>query len=198
MAFNISQIKTALKDGGARPTLFKVSSLDTDGKTDRTYHVRSTQLPGSNLGILTTNWRGRPVKFPGVRTFDPWTVTMLNDDGKHRSNIFMWMKRLAGDDDGVRTAFLGPYDTADYVDLSVTQIGKDGNDTYKYELINCFPIALGDIGLDWATEGFQEYTVTWRFDYLKAYQIKTAVKQDNTGSGSGSSKKTVPTAHIGG
>ena len=184
MAFNVTQIKTALRQGGARPALFKVSSLDENGSTERTYHVRSTQLPGSNLGILTTNWRGRPVKFPGVRTYDPWTVTMLNDDGEHRTNISVWMEGMAGQNDGTRDEIYGGYDTSSYKDLTVTQIGKDGTDTYKYTLINCFPVAMGEIGLDWATEGFQEYTVTWRYDYFTATQLSS----DGTSSA---------TAHVG-
>ena len=180
MAFNVSQIKTALAKGGARPTLFKVSSLDTDGKTERTYHVRSAQLPGTNVGVLTTNCRGRPVKFPGVRTYDPWTVTMLNDDGEHRSNIFLWMKRLAGGNDGERTSLVGEYDTSDYKDITVTQMGKNGKDVYKYKLVKCFPVAMGDIGLDWGTEGFQEYTVTWRYDYFEAYDLNSTVQTSHT------------------
>ena len=196
MAFNVSQIKTALAEGGARPALFKVSSLDRDGTTERTYHVRSTQLPGSNIGILTTNYRGRPVKFPGVRTYDPWTVTMLNDDGDHRFDIFTWMEKMAGKNDGIRGEAQGPFDTADYKDLTVTQIGKDGSDTYKYTLVNCFPVAMGEIGLDWATEGFQEYTVTWRYDYFTATQLKVAASSSGSGSG-GAASTSSTTAHLG-
>ena len=196
MAFNVSQIKTALAEGGARPALFKVSSLDHDGTTERTYHVRSTQLPGSNIGILTTNYRGRPVKFPGVRTYDPWTVTMLNDDGEHRSDIYNWMENMAGMNNNTRSESAGPYNTADYKDLTVTQIGKDGSDTYKYTLINCFPVAMGEIGLDWATEGFQEYTVTWRYDYFTATQLKVAASSSGSGSG-GAASTSGATAHLG-
>ncbi len=180
MAFNVSQIKTALSKGGARPTLFKVSSLDYDATTERTYHVRSTQLPGTNVGVLTTNWRGRPVKFPGVRTYDPWTVTMLNDDGDHRASIFEWMQSMAGKSNGDRTEAQGGYGPGDYHDISVTQIGKDGSDVYKYKLIQCFPVAMGDIGLDWGTEGFQEYTVTWRYDYFEAYDLNSTQQSSHT------------------
>lgn len=184
MAFNVSQIKTALAKGGARPALFKVSSLDRNGTTDRTYHVRSTQLPGTNIGVLTTNWRGRPVKFPGVRSYDPWTVTMLNDDGEHREDIFKWMQMMSGDADGSRNlndSKNGEYSTTDYKDLSVTQLGKVGDDIYRYTLVNCFPIAMGDIALDWGTEGFQEYTVTWRYDYLKVFDLSQEKPETHAG-----------------
>ena len=181
MAFNVSQIKTALAEGGARPALFKVSSLDRGGVVERTYHVRSTQLPGTNVGVLTTNWRGRPVKFPGVRTYDPWTVTMLNDDGEYRVKIFEWIESMAGEASGARSITNGGHGTGDYKDLTVTQLGKDGSDIYKYTLVNCFPVAMGDIALDWGTEGFQEYTVTYRYDYFKAFDLSQKKISEHVG-----------------
>ena len=186
MSFNISQIKSTLAKGGARPTLFKLSSIRQSASTadavagDMTYHVRATTLPGSNLGVLTTNWRGRAVKFPGVRTYDPWTVTILNDDGEYRTELFDWMQQMAGKNDGQRDATHGAFNDEDhYKDFSVYQLSKAGDVTRQYKMVNAFPVAMGDIGLDWATEGFQEYTVTWRYDYFEAYSW----------SGSGSSAR---------
>ena len=166
MAFTVSEIKTALSKGGARPSLFEISGLSTGAP--QMYYIRGGQLPGSNLGVLTTNWRGRPVKYPGVKTYDPWTATILNDDGAFRTEIYDWIQRMSGDHLNVRSgavgAHLGKFVTTDYKDITIKQLGKQGNTTFTYTLQNAFPTALGDIALDWGTEGFQEYSVTFRYD----------------------------------
>jgi hypothetical protein len=48
----------------------------------------------------------------------------------------------------------------------VTQLKKDGTKTITYKLIQAWPVNISDIALDWGTEGFQEFTVTWRYDYF--------------------------------
>lgn len=74
-----------LKGGGARPNRFEVvidfpafaATSDTIRKT--AFLVQSTQIPGSNLGVMEVMFRGRPLKLPGDRTFDDWECTFYND-----------------------------------------------------------------------------------------------------------------------
>lgn len=75
---------------------------------------------------------------------------------------------MAGMIDGARDATYGPYNktTSDYRDLSVSQLTKEGKKTITYKLIQAWPVNISDIALDWGTEGFQEFTVTWRYDYF--------------------------------
>ena len=75
---------------------------------------------------------------------------------------------MAGAIDGSRTSVYGPFNkkASDYRDLSVTQLKKDGEKTITYKLIQAWPVNISDIALDWGTEGFQEFTVTWRYDYF--------------------------------
>jgi hypothetical protein len=178
MSFSVDKIRSAIKHGGARPTLFEVSLGTSSFTKDHSYLVRSAQFPGTNLNVIPVNYRGRPIKLAGTKQFDPWTMTMMNDEGSFRSYIVDYIKQMSGKEDGERTAIFGGYKSSatpttasennDYIQLSIKQLHKDGtsDDTSTYTLINAFPTSLGEIALDWGTEGFQEYTVTWRYDYF--------------------------------
>ena len=190
MAFSVDEIRSALKNGGARPTLFEVSMGTKSFTSDHQYMVRSGQLPGTNLNVIPVNWRGRPLKLAGVKTFDPWTMTMMNDEGSFRKYIVEYIKNMSGDEVGSRSAEQGGYkygtsgsvsDKNDYINLEVKQLHKDGtSDSNVYTLKNAFPISLGDITLDWGAEGFQEYTVTWRYDYFEAYDLNSTQQSSHT------------------
>ena len=164
--FNVNDIKTALVDGGARPTLVEIGG-SFEG-TNFLLHCRAASLPGSNINVIPVNYRGRAIKLPGVRTYDVWNTTFLNDDGEIRHLLIQWMRQMAGMIDGARDATYGPYNktTSDYRDLSVSQLTKEGKKTITYKLIQAWPVNISDIALDWGTEGFQEFTVTWRYDYF--------------------------------
>ena len=41
--------------------------------------VKAAEIPASNLGNIPVPYRGRVLPVAGDRTFDPWTVTVIND-----------------------------------------------------------------------------------------------------------------------
>ena len=164
MAFSVTELKTALASGGARPTLFTITGGAIKAKDE--YMIRSGQLPGHNINVIPINWRGRATKLAGYRTYDPWTITILNDNGTLRKNIVDTMEELAGKRTNERNADYGAHKTTNYKNYTVTQLNKDGSKGNTYVLVNAFPISVGDLALDWGTEGFQEYTITFRYDYF--------------------------------
>ena len=183
--FNVNDIKTALEEGGARPTLFEISgNFGGTGssaaiKQKFLSHCRAASLPGANINVIPVNYRGRAIKLPGVRTYDVWNTTFLNDDGEIRHTLIQWMRNMAGAINGTRTITFGAYDTDHYVDLNVSQLGKDGEVFMTYKLKGAWPVNISDIALDWGTEGFQEFTVTWRYDYF----LETADDTNNLAPG---------------
>ena len=42
-------------------------------------YARQYGLPAANVGLIEVPFRGRQLKVAGDRTFDTWTVTILND-----------------------------------------------------------------------------------------------------------------------
>ena len=97
MAKSISDFKSYLKKGGARPNLFLVrlnfpndlasiadiQSVNGSSSGNLTaqaeFLVKTAQIPASNIGTIEVPYRGRMLKVAGDRTFEPWSVTVIND-----------------------------------------------------------------------------------------------------------------------
>ena len=45
------------------------------------FTVRAANLPSSQIGVIEVPFRGRTLKIAGDRTFEPWTITIMNDSG---------------------------------------------------------------------------------------------------------------------
>ena len=177
MAFTVSSFKSALSraGGGARPALFKVTidhsaypgeSLDSN----ETILVKAASIPPANIAPLAVNYHGRAYKWTGMRTFDNWTTTILNDESfSIRNKISEWMRDISGKMNGERSNSFGdPTSTGGtYLDgnATVTQLTTDGDDAQTYKFYNLWPTELSEIAVDWSSDMIQEYTVTWCYDY---------------------------------
>ena len=174
MAFSVTSFKTNLQTGGggARPSLYTV---DINGPSTYSFSgnsnilVKAAAIPASTIAPLTTNYMGRAIKMPGFRTFDTWTVTVLNDeDMSARETIMKWMRAIAGTLQGNRDGTSGgPANslTKSEGDATVTQMGVKGTATQTWKVHQMWPTELGEIGLDWSSDAIEEYTVAFAFDY---------------------------------
>ena len=194
MAFTPSDFKTKLSKagGGARPSLYKVKinySVDTSFSvlSPQNLLVKAAAMPGSTIAPLAVNYAGRAYKWLGFRTYDNWTVTVINDeDFAIRNKMMEWMRYLAGEMDGDRgptygdpTLSMGGYFDGD---ATVTQLGTDGTDKASYKMHNLWPTELGEIAVDWSSDAIQEYTIGFAYDYWGS----------GTGSSSSNSIKPPP------
>ena len=82
---NINEFKSRLRGGGARANQFKVTlpfpGYSAVGGETATlaFLCNATSIPGQNLGTVPVNFRGRILNLVGDRTFNPWSITVLND-----------------------------------------------------------------------------------------------------------------------
>lgn len=163
MAFNVNAFKGELSGGGARPSLFEVN-ITGQGVPDTRFHARATSIPQSTLGTIIVPYFGRQIKLAGNRTFDDWTVTILNDeDFEIRKAMEAWSNSINSHIDNTQTA--GP-DKAGYQGTAeVIQYGKDGNQLETYKFTGIYPVAVAPIDLTWEAEAIEEYTVTFAYDW---------------------------------
>tara|TARA_Y100000004_G_scaffold33552_1_gene35682 strand:- start:1993 stop:2565 length:573 start_codon:yes stop_codon:yes gene_type:complete len=172
MAFTLTDFKSNLfaanVSGGARPSLFKITISDSSNEyslnSTESILVKAANIPAANIAALPVNYAGRAYKMTGFRTYDPWTVTIINDENFDiRVKIMDWMTRLAGDLDGTRSTYFGQTNTSG--EATVTQVDANGNDVHTYKFYNLWPTELGEIALDWSSDAIEEYTCTWAYDY---------------------------------
>ena len=173
---NITEFRSRLAGGGARSNLFEVEitfpSLAIDERlvTDKVpFMVKAAQIPASNLGNIPVPYRGRVLPVAGDRTFDPWTVTVINDtDFQIRDAMEKWSNSI----NDLQTA-QGTINPEDYqTSAKVKQLSREGvnpGDPEKtlrtYNFVGIYPNTVSDIALDFgATDQIEEFQVT--FNYL--------------------------------
>ena len=179
MAFKVTDFKSNLKGGGARPSLFYAdldaafTKLGIPFPNKSQFLIKGTTIPASTLGTYEVFFHGKSVKVAGDRTFDTWDTTIINDeDFGIRHAIENWMELISNHklntrDTSITSKLEG--ENADYKQtLSVTQFGKSGKGLRKYDFLGAFPTALSTINLDWGTADIEEYTCTWTYDRWRA------------------------------
>ena len=194
MAFSPTKFRTALSSGGgtARPSLYKIKINDFKGtlalSDTETLLVKAASLPASNIAPLAVNYAGRAYKWQGFRTYDNWSVTVINDeDFSIRNKMMQWMRWISGQMDGERNANFGPpalgtagggwFDG----DATVTQVGTDGDDRESYKMFSLWPTELGEIAVDWSSDAIQEYTIGFAYDFFTKGSAGSASSTENIG-----------------
>ena len=178
-ARTIENFRSKLTGGGARSNLFEVDMTYPDGISEKIgdaindgqFLIKAAEIPAANIGNIPVPYRGRILPVAGDRTFDPWTITVINDtDFSIRNAMEQWSNFI----NDIQTN-QGSADPASYqTNATVKQLSRDGGTsgdsddipilrTYKFEGI--YPNSVSSIPLDYgATDQIQEFQVT--FNYL--------------------------------
>ena len=172
--FNVNKFKASLKQGGARPSLFKVifdyPSGIPDPPTKASFLVKATTIPASTIGSYDVFYHGKAIHVAGDRSFDTWDTTIINDeDFGIRNSLENWMNSISNHKLNTRNKEtfrdMGEGDTAKYKKtLKVTQFSKSGKKLRTYSFLGAWPSALSTINLDWSTSEIEEFTCTWMYD----------------------------------
>ena len=107
MAFAVSEFKSNLKQGGARPSLFSVSlnypaTLKPSAKSE--FLIKNATIPTSTIGTYDVHFHGKAIKVAGDRTFDTWDTTIINDeDFGIRNALEQWMNSIASQELNIRS-----------------------------------------------------------------------------------------------
>jgi hypothetical protein len=183
---NLQGFKTRLKGGGARPNLFEVSiptfptavteSSQANWNVSRNNELRflckAAQLPASTVAEVPVPFRGRILKVAGDRTFEPWTITIINDENfRMRSSFEAWMNTIS--DLSHATGVTNP--SSYMTDAYVYQLGRgaaknavthsEGNLNQSilrsYKFLDVFPTEVSSIDLSYdSSDTIEEFSVT--------------------------------------
>ena len=169
----LSDFKAKMTGGGARPNLFEVvlqfpisAPTDTDTLQKSRFLVKAAALPASNIGPVEVPFRGRVLKLAGDRTFDTWTITVLNDtDFAIRSAFEKWMNSMNKMEDAT-----GTQDPAFYQsDAYVYQLDRDGSTLRNYRFHDIFPNNISSMDLNYeSTDTIHEFTVEMQVQWWEA------------------------------
>jgi len=204
----ITDFKSRLAGGGARPNLFEVTipsfPVSAAGANwaslseDFQFLCKTAALPASNIAPIDVPFRGRILKVAGDRTFDTWTVTIINDENfKLRSAFEIWMNSISKLDNNTGATNPNSYMT----NAVVHQLGRGGNlgkestsnsnaasgsairPLRTYQFYGIFPTNVAPIDLSYeSTDTIEEYTVEFQVQYWTAGNAQdTGGATDQTG-----------------
>ena len=203
MARGISEFKTKLINGGARPNLFLVrlnfpttlGEIADIGPIDASttiteraeFLVKTAQLPASTIGTIDVPFRGRMLKVAGDRTFEPWSVTVINDgEFGIRKAFETWSRGINALTENVSQLGYGDDNPGYCVDLEVFQLSRDGKTPNKtptsittagvdgmdvvrsYKFYDAWPSSLSAIDLSYeSNDQIEEFTVEFQYNYYE-------------------------------
>ena len=182
MAHSIQDFKSALIGGGSRPNLFEViipgniPGFESPISENFPILCKAANLPASNVASIDVPFRGRTFKVAGDRTFDPWTITVINDqDFAIRNAMEAWMQSVAQYSDG--SGYTNPND---YMRNAIVKQLKRGESNvgfnipsgtglevaWSYKFYDIFPTNISAIDLSYDTaDTIEEFTVEFQVQY---------------------------------
>ena len=200
----LEDFKARLIGGAARPNLFECeinfptfateTTVTGGNTTDNTrsvselsrFMIKTANLPASTVGVIDVPFRGRNLKIAGDRTFDVWTITVINDiDFTIRTAFERWMNAINKHDDN--SGLINP---AQYQrDAIVKQFGRSSVSSANsdvtspvitgpgdsipvlkaYEFYGVFPTAVSAIDLSYdSADTIEEFTVDLQVQWWDA------------------------------
>ena len=202
----ITQFKSRLAGGGARPNLFEVNINDfkfADAWDNETFQFlcKAAALPASTITPVEVPFRGRVLKVAGDRTFDTWAVTVINDeDFKLRTSFEQWMNGISklSDASGATTpnSYMGNA-VVNQLGRSTTRFGNTNSGEgdasggctpleplRSYYFDGIFPTEVSSIDLSYESgDAIEEYTVTFQVQYwIAGSDSSSGAPTDQTGT----------------
>lgn len=191
----ITAFKSKLAGGGARPNLFEVEipsfpvaagqnvwrTGDNQEADTFKFLCKTAQLPASNIAEIAVPFRGRTLKVAGDRTFDTWTVSVINDENFLLRNAFeAWMQGISKNSNNTGATDPGSYMTY----ALVHQLGRGADKGIQstsnsdsangsaitplktYTFYDIFPTEVSAIELSYDnSDVIEEFSVTFQVQY---------------------------------
>lgn len=164
----IDAFKQALRGGGARPNLFEVTGNFPTGSgggaiENMKFLIKAASIPQDNLGTIEVPYRGRQLKIAGDRTFDSWSITVINTNDFQLRNAFeQWHELINGHITNESAVNLDDY----FQDWTVKQLDRSGGVSETYTFSGCFPESIGAIELSHESgDTIEEFEVTLQYQY---------------------------------
>jgi len=187
----ISDFKSQLKGGGARPNLFRVDlgafggpTTDTDlgwdaegAQKDFNFLCKATSMPTQTIGSVDVPFRGRILKVAGDRTFEPWSVTVINDESFNVRTAFEnWGRKINDLQFGN-----GVVEPQSYMGSgTIQQLSRSPENTQEskvlqeYMVQDIWPSEIGSIDLSYeSSDAIEEFTVTFQVQYMEILGAST-------------------------
>ena len=128
------------------------------------FMVKAASFPASTIGVVEVPFRGRQLKIAGDRTYEPWSVTVLNDEGfTIRQQMETWAQTIQE----YKINGSSAQSTGEYMGRAIVdQLSRDGEVIKQATLEGIWPSNISALDLDWGSNDTpEEYTVEFQVQY---------------------------------
>ena len=166
----VDDFKSKLTGGGARANMFKVTCNFpgyAQGDVELTsFLCKGAQLPASIIASIEVPFRGRKLQIAGDRTFEPWSITIINDsEFVIRDSFERWMNGI--NQHNQNNGFTDPVEYQ--ADMIVEQLRRDGTVAKRYDFRGTWPSNVSAIDVNYDSENtIEEFTVELQVLYWES------------------------------
>lgn len=124
------------------------------------YFVASSQSPVETTGVINVAWMNSEIKLGGQTKYEAWSVTVRDDATSMAYNYFKLWRRLVYETASGQSSI--PVEYKWTTDLYL--LNNRGEQQRGYKLVNAWPGSIGQMTLDYATEGIITFPITINYD----------------------------------
>lgn len=167
---NIRNFVSSFKKELARPNRFEVFLYPPPelipyyqgGAKQLSLRCEHAELPSRVLATADKKIGTVPVqKFPYLSTYNDTTMTfMVGGDMSEKLLFDAWLELI-----NPSSNFNFKYKKSYTSQIVIRQFDLSGNLTYNIMLIDAFPIDVGQLDLDWSSDGYHKLNVTFAYTY---------------------------------
>ena len=174
-------------DGGSRPNLYSVNLVCPVGPLPQLqFYCKAAMLPQSYLGEINVPYLGRMARYPGDRTYDDWTIDVINDQNMTLRNTFELWNELFNTHAGNSTQYPNPRQA--FGVATVAQLDRSYKIVKWYQFFDMWPELVSSVQLGYdQNDTVSEFQVTFKYSYFvtssSPYQTNSAVNVAGVGPG---------------
>lgn len=187
--FQLTNFMQQFKDG-ARPNQFAVELAlpvalqgvipnGSQAENKFRFLCKASEIPSSDIGEVSIPFRGATVKVAGDRSFNDWTVTLVNDtDFIIRDAIEFWSDSISGHVNRDRLEVLDGL--SDYMSSGIVyQLDRNNRVLKAYSIVGIWPKSIAQIGLDFSSnDQIEEFQVTFAVQWWEARTTRNNTNGD--------------------
>jgi hypothetical protein len=167
---DITGFRASITNGLVRPNQFRVD-LQFPGFVQGgsaasflgQFHCRATSLPQSIVSPIPVFYQGRRVNVAGERDFQPWTISVYNENFLVKDALTRWSNGINNISNNTGIIQPAAYQT----DIQVHQLGRNGEILKTVTLIDAMPVEVGGIELDFeANNQVELFQCTFVYNYF--------------------------------
>lgn len=164
-------------DGGARPNRYEVLLTFPAGvpnmKEKLAFTCKAANLPASSVAKIEVPYMSRMIQVSGDRTFEDWSITVINDTKFEVRNAFeIWLSNINDHSENTsRSGWQSP--KRYYADAILTHYDREGEPSKKIAMRGIFPTEMASIALGWGSNSeIEEFGVTFAVNWWETLPLR--------------------------